>query len=1129
MGDSLVALESALGQFDGAAALTACEALRADGGDLDPCAEAGRVRALWLLRRWDEGRAELAKLSAVQESVHVELARGIVALGQPDDPMFMALDHGAALRDADRALAAFRAAGELALGNAEALAGQATALRMSGQVDEALRLLDHTDVAWTTSPAVRVERALCLAERGEVSAALRSVGRGFDFDRADVRRSIVRAKLLQIGTITSADAAASADDLRRQFPGHAGALEAHGWALTARQSYGAAGEVFRKSMAIDSSRPGSVLGMVTTMVAQRDFTAARELTETALRRDPMSPQLNLCRARVLEAEEAPPPKTIEAYRRVLDADPRMFGAHLQLAGTLVDLNRRTEAQEVIAAFQRQYPHHPDAVHASNLLEEPWRMPERSKIRTRIDRPWLEERDKPERVLDHLAGEVAQQWQLPRTATERLRDRVEAKQDALLEQAFTYESYYLYRRNSYQAVATRRLTGKLWRGLGYLLTWLSASTVVAAMPWLIWLITEAAGLPDGWRWTLAIGVPVALLALVAIIETYLLIVDIPILHMDVPELAVTVFVLCVPSAAVWQCIAWNGPLPGIILGSSVSAVFAASYKIGRRLSLDIQFEQSMTQHAFDEWLEYLYGAGILPLAAEVGGELSSPYGTVLPSSSKTVSEAVVDIDTQATKELRQLLRQRSKGSFALAGPRGAGKSTLLGRWCAGQLLRETGAQEARMDLTVRVEAPVGYQSKDFLTHLFGRLCDEVEEYATTHDLAISTRRHRSAGRAKRSVLRQVFRGGTGSDSRHSPGQRVLTAADLRHLARGERDKLRFLQSHTTEGELSLGVPSLSGTALKRKSSVKRDDVPLNHPQLVDRFRAFLGLAAEVVRDLDGKVLIGIDELDRISDGEGAQQFLNELKAVFNLPNCYFLVSVSEDALADFELSAMGMRTVFDSAFDTIVRVDYLTFDQAKLLLNRRVVDLPEQFSALAYVVSGGLARELIRLSEVIIDHKPSEKLELAMAAARLVRRQLGRTTRAAMDRLSRSPDRRAGAALIPVLDEDPVDELTGELLRTFAARIAATGTDDEEPGFVAGIRLDVAVMAEYLAVLLDVFDNRLDEPRMAVGAVRGPGGFETLARARRYLGANPYGARELITAFRKAWESLANRDRADQQD
>ncbi|EOD58676.1 tetratricopeptide repeat protein [Amycolatopsis vancoresmycina] len=929
MSDSFADLDAALGRFDGAAALAACEQLGADGS---AHTAAGRVRALWLLRRWDEGRAELAKLSAVWGSVEVELARGIVALGQPDDPMLMAFDCGAALRDPDRALVAFRSASELDPANAEALAGQATALRMAGRVDEAERLLDHADPAARTSPAVLVEHALCLAERGETVVAPRLAAQALEFDPGDVRAAIVRSELLRIGRNTSV-AAASADDLRTRFPDHAGALEARGWIAADAGAYEAASPLFRDSMSMDPSRPGAVLGAVTCLLMQGDLPVAKLLSETALQRDPSSPQLNLCRVRVLTADDAPPPKIIEAYRRTLDLDPRMLRARLELALTLIDLNRRAEARDVIAVLGRQYPHHPDTVAASTWLDVPWRMPAPSVIRTRIHRPWQEGRDRPDQVLEHLIGEVAQNWRLSRTAADRLRDRVEQDRTTVLEQAFTYEQVYLRSRNSYQNVARRGWIGRSWRLAGYLLIGLGVTTTIASMPWLIWLIARGAGLPNRLAEVFVAGVPLILAGFVFTRPSSR---PYPrVFGLDPIELLTALFMLSLPPAAIWQSIAWFGPGRGIIIGLLLVAAVAVLYKVGKFLSVNVSLEERLAQSSFDQWLEYLYGATLLPLAAEVGEVLVSPYGTVLPSSSKIVSEAVVDIDTPATKELRQLLRQRSKGSFALAGPRGAGKSTLLERWCAGQLLRESGTQEARMDLTVRVDAPVGYQSKDFLTHLFGRLCDEVENYAADHDPAINSRASRTADGSAQSGLLRLFHliRGTWVERERRPGQGVLTAPELLHLARSERNKLRFLQSHTTEGEVSLGAPALSGTALKRKSSVKRDDIPLNHPQLVDRFRAFLGVAAEVVRNLDGKVLIGIDELDRISDGEGAQQFLNELKAVFNVPNCYFLVSVSEDALADFELSAMGMRTVFDSAFDTIVRVDYLTFDQAKLLLNR----------------------------------------------------------------------------------------------------------------------------------------------------------------------------------------------------
>jgi hypothetical protein len=399
----------------------------------------------------------------------------------------------------------------------------------------------------------------------------------------------------------------------------------------------------------------------------------------------------------------------------------------------------------------------------------------------------------------------------------------------------------------------------------------------------------------------------------------------------------------------------------------------------------------------------------------------------------------------------------------------------------------------------------------LVHLFGKLCDEVEKYVRS----LEGLGNRPGEPTPRRLLRL-----TGSellDRVGGPGGAVRPA-DLATRAKEERQNIRFLQSRTKEGEFSLGLTPLKGTSVgyKTKGTVRRDDVPLNHPELVDRFRDFLGQTAQLVEELHCKVLIGIDELDRISDGEGAQRFLNELKAVFNVRNCYFLVSVSEDALAEFELAAMGMRTVFDSAFDQIVRVDYFSFEEARSLLNRRIRDLPEQFAALAYVFSGGLARELARTAEAIAGDCSSED-ELASVAEHLVQRQLDRTTRAAMDRVSRSPDRRAGAALIPVLDERPIGRLTGGTLREYAVNVAGSGHLKTEPEGLAGVRLDVVAMVEYLAVLLEVFDGRLVEDRMAAGLERGFGAFENLARVRRYLGANSSGARELLRGFCGAWE------------
>jgi hypothetical protein len=83
-------------------------------------------------------------------------------------------------------------------------------------------------------------------------------------------------------------------------------------------------------------------------------------------------------------------------------------------------------------------------------------------------------------------------------------------------------------------------------------------------------------------------------------------------------------------------------------------------------------------------------------------------------------------------------------------------------------------------------------------------------------------------------------------------------------------------------------------------------------------------------------------------------------------------------------------------------------------------------------------------------------------------------------------------------------------------MAAPRHDGAEQEVLAGVLLEVVAMVEYLAVLLDIFDGRLNEDRMATGLEGGLGAFENLARVRRYFGANSSGARELLRGFCGAW-------------
>lgn len=118
-------------------------------------------------------------------------------------------------------------------------------------------------------------------------------------------------------------------------------------------------------------------------------------------------------------------------------------------------------------------------------------------------------------------------------------------------------------------------------------------------------------------------------------------------------------------------------------------------------------------------------------------------------------------------------------------------------------------------------------------------------------------------------------------------------------------------------------------------------------------------ATIVDTNGGSVFIGVDELDKIAAADQAQRFINELKAILGVPNCYYLVSLSDDALASYEMRGLPVRDAFDSAFDEVIHVGHLRLEQSHLLLSRYVTVMPVPFICLCHSLSSGLPRDLIR--------------------------------------------------------------------------------------------------------------------------------------------------------------------------
>jgi hypothetical protein len=443
-----------------------------------------------------------------------------------------------------------------------------------------------------------------------------------------------------------------------------------------------------------------------------------------------------------------------------------------------------------------------------------------------------------------------------------------------------------------------------------------------------------------------------------------------------------------------------------------------------------------------WQRAMIANGVLPVYRAEINSVEITHSTVLTSTAAPgvfgSSPLSAHQRTRAGVRLAELVDSVAGGSFALAGPRGSGKTNLLQAFCAGTY---TKAGQAT-DLTVFAAAPVEYVPREFLLHLYAETCRAV-----------------------------LARGGS---------------SDLAKAARAGLDAIAYVQTISREHSGKFGF---RGADYSLKRGVSLAGRPPTYPEVVNDFREFVRLAAESLAP--SRVVIAIDEIDRIGSGESARRFLNELKAIFDVPGCFYLISVSTEAQHDFELSGMGLRSVFDSSFHEVVRVDYLDFDLARRLLRRLVVGLPEQFAALAYVFSGGLARQLVRAARDVL--RQGEGAMLSEVAYTLTQDELVRVCLTTGDALTALDDRRGVTKLLRALMERPDD------LHAYAQRLRASY--DGESASVRDLSDLAAARIMFLAVVREVFTDDLDEVL--------PDRFDALARARRYAGSNPVTGLELL--------------------
>lgn len=340
-------------------------------------------------------------------------------------------------------------------------------------------------------------------------------------------------------------------------------------------------------------------------------------------------------------------------------------------------------------------------------------------------------------------------------------------------------------------------------------------------------------------------------------------------------------------------------------------------------------------------------------------------------------------------------------------------------------------------------------------------------------------------------------------------RVRAMWDIRELraeAVRKLDRIRFLQTYTSGWSGKVGIP-LGSSDLGWTRGSQRAQLQLTHPEVVEAFRDLARYAAEVLigRGSIERILIAIDELDKIAEPDKANEFVNDIKGIFGVDGCLFLVAVSEDAISAFERRGISVRDAFDSAFSEMVRMDSFTLAESRRWMGRRLRGLQEPFGCLCHCLSGGLARDLRRTTIDMIDAvSETHAFDLESVTDSLLDRELDRKAQAFAAAVRRLDDSAETAAHLADLQLMAQVRTPAELV-DLAVRLAPDDTSSI-PSSIPRTRWQSACFVLFCATVREVFTNDVSESDLAKGV-------EPLAAARAQLAVDPRVAWRMVCEVR----------------
>jgi hypothetical protein len=177
------------------------------------------------------------------------------------------------------------------------------------------------------------------------------------------------------------------------------------------------------------------------------------------------------------------------------------------------------------------------------------------------------------------------------------------------------------------------------------------------------------------------------------------------------------------------------------------------------------------------------------------------------------------------------------------------------------------------------------------------------------------------------------------------------------------RARARYTSTLREASEFGAEGGHGLIGKWRSSREQELVerPSTLSSLVNDFRA---LAEHAGREA-GRVVIAIDELDKMDDPKKVKDLLRDVKGVFDVPHVHFLVSVSDEAARSLNLGALTGRGEFNSSFYTVIELPPVSPSGCTQLLEQRA-GVDWGVARVLGVLAGGNPREVLRLAEAVGD-------------------------------------------------------------------------------------------------------------------------------------------------------------------